>query len=163
MWPGRLAAFTRHQVTHYGRDGSSLWIAFGRWPLEIENFFSADGMAQSRLFVSSAGQISEIAFETGAGKEMLAQYQGAESWGKWNPSNSLLFYDEAEPMGLANAPGRYEDETVSMLGAGLALGPSLFTGAAAPAAALLGGAAAPNSIKSGDGASSGNEQAAFIS
>ena len=151
----------RHQVTHYGRDGSSLWIALadGR-SLEIENFFSADGMAQSRLFVSSGGQISEIAFETGAGKEMLAQYQGAESWGKWNPSNSLLFYDEAEPMGLANAPGRYEDETVSMLGAGLALGPSLFTGAAAPAAALLGGAAALNSITSGDGASSGNEQAA---
>ncbi len=141
----------RHQITQYGRDGSSLWItlADGR-SLEIENFFSAQGTAHSRLFVSSDGQISEVVFDNGAGKELLAQYQGQEAWGKWNPSDSLLFYDEPEPMGLANAPGGYEDETVSMLGTGLALGPAMLTGAAAPAALVAGAASALSALNSGE-------------
>ena len=141
----------RHQTTQYGRDGSSLWItlADGR-SLEIENFFSAQGTAHSRLFVSSDGQISEVVFDNGAGKELLAQYQGQEAWGKWNPSDSLLFYDEPEPMGLANAPGGYEDETVSMLGTGLALGPAMLTGAAAPAALVAGAASALSALNSGE-------------
>ena len=146
----------RHQITQYGRDGSSLWItlADGR-SLEIENFFSAQGTAHSRLFVSSDGQISEVVFDNGAGKELLAQYQGQEAWGKWNPSDSLLFYDEPEPMGLANAPGGYEDETVSMLGTGLALGPAMLTGAAAPAALVAGGVSALSALTSGGGTSPG--------
>ncbi|XAT61757.1 hypothetical protein GN278_13935 [Rhodobacteraceae bacterium Araon29] len=146
----------RHQITNYGRDGSSLWItlADGR-SLEIENFFSAQGTAHSRLFVSSDGQISEVVFDNGAGKELLAQYQGQEAWGKWNPSDSLLFYDEPEPMGLANAPGGYEDETVSMLGTGLALGPAMLTGAAAPAALVAGGASVLSALTSGGGTSPG--------
>ena len=146
----------RHQITQYGRDGSSLWItlADGR-SLEIENFFSAQGTAHSRLFVSSDGQISEVVFDNGAGKELLAQYQGQEAWGKWNPSDSLLFYDEPEPMGLANAPGGYEDETVSMLGTGLALGPAMLTGAAAPAALVAGGVSALSTLTSGGGTSPG--------
>ena len=146
----------RHQITQYGRDGSSLWItlADGR-SLEIEDFFSGQGTAHSRLFVSSDGQISEVVFDNGAGKELLAQYQGQEAWGKWNPSDSLLFYDEPEPMGLANAPGGYEDETVSMLGTGLALGPAMLTGAAAPAALAAGGASALSALTSGGGTSPG--------
>ena len=44
-------------------------------------------------------------------------------------------------MGLANGPGGYEDETVSMLGAGLALGPAILSGVAAPAAVAVGSAA----------------------
>ena len=148
--------WARHQITQYGRDGSSLWItlADGR-SLEIENFFSAQGTAHSRLFVSSDGQISEVVFDNGAGKELLAQYQGQEAWGKWNPSDSLLFYDEPEPMGLANAPGGYEDETVSMLGTGLALGPAMLTGAAAPAALVAGGVSALSALTSGGGTSPG--------
>ena len=107
------------------------------------------------MFVSSDRQISEVVFDNGAGKELLAQYQGQEAWGKWNPSDSLLFYDEPEPMGLANASGGYEDETVSMLGTGLALGPAMLTGAAAPAALAAGGASALSALTSGGGTSPG--------
>ena len=149
----------RHQVTEFNRDGSSLWItlADGR-TIEIESFFSLGGTASNRLFISSNGQISEINFEAGSEGTLIAEYQGQESWGKWNPSDDLLFYDEPEPMGLANAPGGYEDETVSMLGTGLALGPSILTGAAAPAALAAGGAAALSALSSGQSSNETVEQ-----
>ena len=151
----------RHQVTEFNRDGSSLWItlADGR-TIEIESFFSLGGTASNRLFISSNGQISEINFEAGSEGTLIAEYQGQESWGKWNPSDDLLFYDEPEPMGLANAPGGYEDETVSMLGTGLALGPSILTGAAAPAALAAGGAAALSALSSGQSSNETVEQTA---
>ena len=132
----------RHQLTEYAREGDTLWItlADGR-SIEIENFFAFDTALQNRLFISSNGQISEVNFEAGPEGTLLVQYQGKEGWGKWNPSDEFLFYDEPEPMGLANGPGGYEDETVSMLGAGLALGPAMLSGAAVPAAAAAGSAA----------------------
>ena len=65
--------------------------------------------------------------------EYFAQYSSSEVWGKWSPNEELVFLEETDPLAVASAPQEYEDETVSMLGAGAILGPGLGLGGAAVA------------------------------
>ncbi|MGC1502772.1 MAG: Ig-like domain-containing protein [Sulfitobacter sp.] len=118
------------------REGSDLVITLtdGR-QITIDNYFNGSG-TPNRLFISADGYLNEVAFvDTGAG-ELYAQFGPTEQWGKWSPSDDLIYLGRTE---LAAAG--YADDEVSMfpaplLGAGLLGG-----GSAAAAAAVVGGAA----------------------
>lgn len=148
----------RHQVSGYQRDGGDLIITLvdGR-QITLSGYFNAEGEAENRLFISSDGTITEVNLLQSGENEYFAQYGTQESWGKWSPDEQMVFYDEAAPVAVADAPvAAYEDETVSMLGAGAILAPILSGGggggAAAVAAGLVGGAAI---IGGGSGGGSG--------
>lgn len=131
------------------REGSDLVITLtdGR-QITIDNYFNGSG-TPNRLFISADGYLNEVAFvDTGAG-ELYAQFGPTEQWGKWSPSDDLIYLGRTE---LAAAG--YADNEVSMfpaplLGAGLLGG-----GSGVAAAAVVGGAAvvgAGGGGKGGDG------------
>lgn len=127
----------RHGVAGYVRSGNDLILNLsdGR-EIVLENYFGATGSDANRLFLSSNGLIEQVAFEFGPDGSVYPMYQGAESWGKWGPSQDLVFYQEPSPIGIADAATGYEDETVSMLGTAMALGPGLALGGGSVAAVL---------------------------
>ena len=101
--------------------------------ITIDNYFNSAG-SPNRLFISSDGYLNEVAFvDTGSG-ELYAQFGPTEQWGKWSPSDDLIYLGRTE---LA-AAGIGDDE-VSMFGAPL-LGGGLL-GSGAGLAAGIGGAA----------------------
>ncbi|MGJ8556664.1 MAG: Ig-like domain-containing protein, partial [Sulfitobacter geojensis] len=119
------------------REGSDLVITLtdGR-QITIDNYFNGSG-TPNRLFISADGYLNEVAFvDTGAG-ELYAQFGPTEQWGKWSPSDDLIYLGRTE---LAAAG--YADDEVSMFPAPL-LGAAglLGGGTAATAAAVVGGAA----------------------
>ncbi|MFY0645372.1 Ig-like domain-containing protein [Sulfitobacter geojensis] len=119
------------------REGSDLVITLtdGR-QITIDNYFNGSG-TPNRLFISADGYLNEVAFvDTGAG-ELYAQFGPTEQWGKWSPSDDLIYLGRTE---LAAAG--YADDEVSMFPAPL-LGAAglLGGGTAAAAAAVVGGAA----------------------
>lgn len=120
----------------YQRDGQNLLItlADGR-VIVLEDYFGPDGAAASRLFISSDGYLNEVALVESADGSLYAQYGPTDLWGKWSPSDDLIFLDGSEIAGPATG-----QEDVSMLGAGL-LGGSGLLGAAGAGAAGLGAAA----------------------
>src|SRR6056297_1074934 len=120
----------------YQRDGQNLLItlADGR-AIVLEDYFGPDGAAASRLFISSDGYLNEVALVESADGSLYAQYGPTDLWGKWSPSDDLIFLDGSEIAGPATG-----QEDVSMLGAGL-LGGSGLLGAAGAGAAGLGAAA----------------------
>ena len=125
------------------RDGNDLVITLtdGR-QITIDNYFNASG-APNRLFISADGYLNEVAFvDTGAG-ELYAQYGPTEQWGKWSPSDDLIFLGRTEMVAAG-----YADEEVSMLAAPLLGG--VIGGGGAAAAAVVGGAAVLGST-GGDG------------
>ena len=79
---------------------------------------------------------------------MFAQFGPTEQWGKWSPSDDLIYLGRTEVANLGAAGAG--DEEVSMLGAAL-LGGSGLLGAGAGAAALVGGAALIGSGGGGGG------------
>ena len=117
------------------RQGDDLVItlADGR-QITIDNYFNGSG-TPNRLFISADGYLNEVAFvDTGDGA-LYAQFGPTEQWGKWSPSDDLIYLGRTE---LA-AAGVADDE-VSMLAAPL-LGAGLLGGGGAAAAAVIGGAA----------------------
>ncbi|NNK16434.1 MAG: BapA prefix-like domain-containing protein, partial [Sulfitobacter sp.] len=117
------------------RQGDDLVITLsdGR-EITIDNYFNGSG-TPNRLFISADGYLNEVAFvDTGAG-ELYAQFGPTEQWGKWSPSDDLIYLGRTE---LA-AAGVADDE-VSMFAAPL-LGAGLLGGGGAAAAAVVGGAA----------------------
>jgi len=117
------------------RQGDDLVITLsdGR-EITIDNYFNGSG-TPNRLFISADGNLNEVAFvDTGAG-ELYAQFGPTEQWGKWSPSDDLIYLGRTE---LA-AAGVADDE-VSMFAAPL-LGAGLLGGGGAAAAAVVGGAA----------------------
>ncbi len=128
------------------REGNDLVIKLtdGR-EITIDNYFNASG-TPNRLFISADGFLNEVAFvDTGAG-ELYAQYGPTEQWGKWSPSDDLIYLGRTD---LAAAG--YADDEVSLFPAPL-LGAGLLGGSgAAVAAAAVGGAALLGTAGGGDG------------
>ena len=112
----------------FARVGNNLEVVLvdGRVVL-IENYFSG-GDDAPRLFISADGYLNEVTLVQGQGDLLLAQYGPTEQWGKWSPSEDLIFVDESRVVSAET----YSDDEVSMLGAGLLGGGGL---------GLLGGAA----------------------
>lgn len=120
------------------RSGDQLVITLsdGR-TITIDNFFNDNGEA-NRLFVSADGYLNEVSFVDQGQGNLYAQYGPTAEWGKWSPSDELIFLGNSEVAGVPLADG---DGDVSMLGAALLGGGSLLGGGGAALAAGLGGAA----------------------
>ena len=152
----------RHQISGYERAGSDLVITLvdGR-EITLSGYFGADGDAANRLFISSEDAITELTLVDAGENSYFAQYGSAENWGKWAPDQQMVFYEEAAPLSVADAPvaAAYEEETVSMLGAGALLAPVVGGGGAGALAAagglVAGGLVAGSTILGGDTDGSG--------
>ncbi|MEM8579361.1 MAG: RTX toxin, partial [Pseudomonadota bacterium] len=103
-------------------DDLTLVLADGR-VIVIEDYFNDSG-APNRLFISSDGYLNEVAFVETTDGELFAQFGPTEQWGKWSPSDDLIFLGRTDIAMAAPA-----DDEVSMLGATL-LGGSGLLGAA---------------------------------
>src|SRR6056297_2662865 len=131
----------RSDLRGYDRAGNDLQItlADGR-VIVLEDYFGAD--ASSRLFLSTEGVLSEVAFAEGDGGALFAQYGAVAAWGKWSPDDSLIFFDRADVVATDIVAGENEGG-VSMLAAGLLAGgsflPWLGAGSAATGVAAVAG------------------------
>ena len=103
--------------------------------ITLESYFDAEGPA-NRLFISADGYLNEVAFVAAEDGALYAQYGPTEQWGKWSPSDDLIYLGRTEVAGAAASEG----EDVSMLGAAL-LGGFGGLGAGTAAVAAVGGAA----------------------
>ncbi|MEL7164442.1 MAG: Ig-like domain-containing protein [Pseudomonadota bacterium] len=123
-------------------DDLVLVLADGR-TIVLENYFNDTGIA-NRLFISSDGYLNEVAFVETTDGALFAQFGPTEQWGKWSPSDDLIYLGRTEVANL-NGPA---DEEVSMLGAAALGGPLLGLGGAAAAVA---GVAVVTGDDGGDG------------
>ena len=132
-------------IRSYNREGRNLEVvlADGR-VIILEGYFGEDGAA-SRLFISADGYLNEVTIVDDGSGVLYAQYGPTEQWGKWSPTEDLIFLDGSD-VALA-AEG---EESVSMLGAGL-LGGSSMLSALGIGAAGVGAAAIAGSGSSGGG------------
>jgi hypothetical protein len=133
------------------RSGDALVITLsdGR-TITIDNFFNEAGPA-NRLFVSSDGYLNEVSFVDAGQGNLYAQYGPTSEWGKWSPSDELIFLGNSEVAGVPLGG----DEEVSMLGAALLGGGGGLWGAGAVAAGLGGAAVIGGLSGGGDGDSGG--------
>ncbi|MCR9158007.1 MAG: Ig-like domain-containing protein [Rhodobacteraceae bacterium] len=153
----------RSDLRSYDRAENDLHIllADGR-VIVLEDYFGAG----SRLFLSTDGVLSEVAFAEGDGGALFAQYGDVAAWGKWSPDDSLIFFDRAEV--VASDYVAAEDEGgVSMLAAGLLAGsgmlPWLAGGAAvATGAAVIGGGGDGGGTLVGNNGESGGPKAPTV-
>ena len=133
--PGQEMSLNLQQVDiqSYARSGRDLQItlADGR-VLVLEGYFSADGAAEGRLFISANGVLNEITLSEGQDGAIYAQYEPTSQWSKWSSADDLIFLNDEDRVIAPVAAG---DEQVSMLGAGVLGGSGLLT------ALGLGGAA----------------------
>ncbi|WP_299554816.1 Ig-like domain-containing protein [uncultured Tateyamaria sp.] len=145
---GQEVSFNLRQVDLAGqqRSGDDLIITLvdGR-QITLENYFNDVGDA-NRLFISADGYLNEVAFVETTDGALYAQFGPTEQWGKWSPSDDLIYLGRTE---VAQAAATGEDE-VSMLGAALLGGGGLLGGGAAAAAAVIGGAAVVGGGGGGD-------------
>ena len=116
-------------------DALNIVLADGR-VITIENYFNDAGPA-NRLFISADGYLNEVAFVETTDGSLYAQYGPTEQWGKWSPSDDLIYLGRTE---IAGAAQEIADDEVSML-APLALLGGGGLGAAGAAAAAAGVAA----------------------
>ncbi|SEK37073.1 hypothetical protein SAMN05421666_1680 [Roseovarius nanhaiticus] len=124
----------QNDIRGYDRLGRDLEItlADGR-VIVLSNYF--DG-AETRLFISADGYLNEVTLTEDMDGALFAQYGPAAEWGKWSPSDELIFLDGTE---VASA-GTGEEEASTMLGAGLlGLGGASLWGAGAAGAAVVAG------------------------
>ena len=131
----------RSDLRSYDRAENDLHIllADGR-VIVLEDYFGSGG---SRLFLSTEGVLSEVAFAEGDGGALFAQYADVAAWGKWSPDDALIFFDRADVV-AGDYVAADNEGGVSMLAAGLLAGggllPWLAGGAAVAAgAAVVGG------------------------
>jgi len=123
-------------IRGYVRTGNDLEItlADGR-VIALSDYFVSDG-GESRLFISADGSLNEVTLSEAYDGAIYAQYGPATEWGKWSPSDELIFLGGTE----VASDGIGEDETSTMLGAGvLGLGGSALWGAGAAGAAVVAG------------------------
>ena len=141
------------------RSGDQLVItlADGR-VITIDNFFNDSGAA-NRLFVSADGYLNEVSFVDSGQGNLYAQYGPTAEWGKWSPSDELIFLGNSEVAGVPLSPGG--DEEVSMLGAALLGGSGLFGGGAAIAAGV-GAAAVVGGLAGGGGGGDDGPAAPYV-
>jgi hypothetical protein len=78
------------------RTGDTLVITLsdGRM-ITIENFFNDSGTA-NRLFVSADGYLNKVSFIDAGQGNLYAQYGPTAEWGKWSPSDELIFLGNSE-------------------------------------------------------------------
>lgn len=76
----------------------------------LENYFNDAGEA-NRLFISADGYLNEVAFVETSDGALFAQFGPTEQWGKWSPSDDLIYLGRTE---VAHASAAVEDD-VSML------------------------------------------------
>jgi len=131
----------------YDRAGNDLQITLADGRVIILEGYFDDG--SSRLFLSTDGVLSEVAFSEGDGGVLFAQYGDVAAWGKWSPDDSLIFFDRPE-VAATDMIAADNEGGVSMLAAGLLAGGGLlpFLGAGAAVAA---GAAVLDGDGDGDG------------
>lgn len=139
-------------IQGYTRLGNDLEVVLvdGR-VVVLENYFEAND-DPARLFISADGYLNEVTFAEGSDGVLYGQYGPTEQWGKWSPSDDLIFVNESE---VVSAATYAEENEVSMLAAGL-LGGGGF-GALGGAAAAAGGAALIGNLKNGGGSGGGND------
>lgn len=137
----------------YDRAGNDLLItlADGR-VIVLEGYFDAEGGAANRLFLSADGILNEVTFVESEGGALFAQYGPTETWGKWSPSDELIFIDEPTVVAEGYSPPMVtgEEEEVSMLATGL-LGTGLVGATGAGAVGLAGLALLGGGGGGGDG------------
>lgn len=140
----------------YARAGNDLvlTLADGR-VITIDNYFNDTGTA-NRLFISADGLLSEVAFVDAGDGSLFAQYGEAQAWGKWSPSDDLIYLGRTD-VAAAGAGG----EEVSMFGVPL-LGGALLGGGAGIAAAGVGGAAVLGGLAAGGGGATEPPLAPFV-
>ncbi|MEO0938013.1 MAG: Ig-like domain-containing protein [Pseudomonadota bacterium] len=115
-------------------DDLNIVLVDGR-VIVIEGYFN-DAGTPNRLFISADGYLNEVAFVETTNGELYAQFGPTEQWGKWSPSDDLIFLGQTD---IAGVP--IDDGEVSMLGAGLLGGAGLWgVGAAGVGAAVIGAA-----------------------
>ena len=137
----------------HARDGNALNIvlADGR-VIIVENYFN-DGGDANRLFISADGYLNEVAFVDTSDGGLFAQFGPTEQWGKWSPSDDLIYLGRTDIADLAiSAPA---DNEVSML-APLAL---LAGGGLGAGAAVAAGVAAVGVVAGGGGGGDGGTPA----
>ena len=152
---------SQSDVRGYDRAADDLLItlADGR-VIVLEGFFDDSSGRDGTLFLSSNGVLNEVGFVEAEGGALFAQYGPAEVWGKWSPSDALIFLDEPTVVAEAAAVAASEGSEVSMLAAGLlGLGG---IGAAGLGAAALGGAAALIGGGDNDGGNGDTDEAPWV-
>jgi hypothetical protein len=143
---GQEISLNLRQVDMQGhaRDGDALNIvlADGR-VIVIENYFNDSGDA-NRLFISADGYLNEVAFVETTDGGLYAQFGPTEQWGKWSPSDDLIYLGRTDVADVAIAAPA--DNEVSMLaplallaGGGVGTGAAVAAGVAAVAVAGGGG------------------------
>ncbi|MBO9465812.1 hypothetical protein J7443_11270 [Tropicibacter sp. R15_0] len=144
----------RSELRGYDRAADDLLITLtdGR-VIVLEGYFADDG-GGSRLFLSSAGELNQVSFVEADGGALFAQYGPTETWGKWSPTDDLIFVEEPRVALDGGVPYDPEGEEVSMLGAGL-LGAAGGLGLGGIGAAGLGAAALVGLGGDGDGGGGG--------
>ena len=150
---GREISLNLHRtdLRSYDRAGDDLHIllADGR-VIVLEDYFGSNG--GSRLFLSTDGVLSEVAFAEGDGGALFAQYGDVAAWGKWSPDDSLIFFDRADVV-AADYVAADDEGGVSMLAAGLLAGGGMLPWLAGGAAVATGAAVIGGSGEGGGGGS----------
>ncbi len=119
-------------------DDLSIVLSDGR-VIIVENYFN-DAGASNRLFVSADGYLNEVAFVETTDGGLYAQFGPTEQWGKWSPSDDLIYLGRTEV-----AVGPVADDEVSMLAPFALLGGGGL-GAAGVAAGVAGVAVAGGGV-----------------
>ncbi len=119
----------------FTRVGNDLEIVLVDGRVILLDDYYVGGEAQPRLFISADGYLNEVALVEGSDGVLYAQYGPTEQWGKWSPSDDLIFVGDSQVVSAETYAAA--DNEVSMLGAGLLGGSGL---------GLLGGAAAVGGI-----------------
>ncbi|MEP1963591.1 beta strand repeat-containing protein [Tateyamaria sp.] len=153
---GQEVSFNLRQIDMAGqsRVGDDLVITLvdGR-TITLENYFNDVGPT-NRLFISADGYLNEVAFVETTDGELYAQFGPTEQWGKWSPSDDLIYLGGTD---FADAGAVLAgDDEVTSLAAG-ALGGLGLLGGGGAAVAAAGGAALLVGAGGGDGDGDGGE------
>ncbi|SEW00935.1 Ig-like domain (group 3) [Cognatiyoonia koreensis] len=128
----------RNSVLSYTRNGQALQITLvDGQTITLQGFFSPDGVAENKLFLSASGQLAEVQLVAGEGNLLYGQYVDADAFGKWSPDDALYFTDDG---GIAIAGVEPSGPDAGMLGVPLLGGLGGLGSTAAIGAAGLGGA-----------------------
>jgi large repetitive protein len=137
------------ELTGYARVGSDLQITLADGRIVTLKGYYEGGAPVARLFISADGYLSEITLVEGSDGVLYAQYGPTEVWGKWSPHEDLIFMDsDAITAPLVATDSGNDNDTVSMLGAGLLLGGGGL-GAAGGLAALAAGSVLASGVGGG--------------
>lgn len=143
-------------VARYVREGDALLVTLmdGR-VIRFDGFFDTAPGAESRLYLSRDGLLTEIRLEEGADGTLVASQADAGTWGKWSPDDALIFAPASvvdDPVEVARGWGA---GLLGMVPGGLGMAGA---GAAAAGAAVLGaGALAGAGDDDGDAGGDGGE------